>query len=52
MSQVIGFFITKLGSFISFLSSVQIVSGVSFLSFCAGLIVLMLVIHNIVLRAR
>lgn len=52
MQEIIGFFISKLGSFISFLSSVQIVSGVSFLHFCGGLIVLMLVIHNILLRAR
>lgn len=52
MQDVITFFLNKLGAFISFLSSVQIVSGVSFLHFCAGIIILMLVIHNIVLRAR
>ena len=52
MMELLQFFIARLGSFFSFLGSVQIVSGVSFLHFCAGLIVLTLVIHNILLRAR
>lgn len=52
MQEVITFFINKLGAFFTFLGSVQIVSGVSFLHFLGALLVLMLIIHNIVLRAR
>lgn len=52
MQEIITFFIGKLGAFFSFLTTVEIVSGVSLLAFLGGLIVLMLVIHNLLLRAR
>lgn len=52
MYTLFNFFLTKLGSLFSFLGSVYIVSGVSILHFLAALFILMLVIHNVLLRAR
>lgn len=48
LSNIIG----KLGSFISFLSGLEVVSGVSLLGIMGGLIILGVLINNFVLRGR
>ena len=52
MQEMISFFISKLGSFFSFLSGINLVSGVTFLGFLAGLFLIYLMIDNFLYRAR
>ena len=52
MQEMVTFFIGKLGAFISFLSGVNLVSGVTFLGFLAGLFLIYLMIDNFLYRAR
>ena len=52
IQEMVTFFIGKLGAFISFLAGVNLVSGVTFLGFLAGLFLIYLMIDNFLYRAR
>lgn len=52
MTEMLEFFIAKLGFFISWLNTLQIVEGVSLLGFLAAIFILVLIIHNLLFRAQ
>ena len=52
LQEMITFFIGKLGAFVSFFSGVNLVSGVTFLGFLAGLFLIYLMVDNFLYRAR
>lgn len=52
MTEMLGFFVSKLGSLFTWLTTVEIVSGVSLLAFFGGLFVLCVFINSLLLRGR
>lgn len=52
MTEMIAFFTGRLGSFFGWLGSLELVSGVSLLGFFGAIMVVTLLIHNLLLRAR
>jgi hypothetical protein len=52
MQSLMDFWVQCFGSWISFLGSLQIVSGVSLLAFCAALIIIAVMINSFLLRGR
>lgn len=52
MVQMLDFFVTLLPNFVSWLNSLVIAPGVSFMGFIAALFIIMLLINNFLLRGH
>lgn len=52
MQSMIDFSVSLFGSYIGFINSLEIVSGVSLLGFCAALIIIAIMINSFLLRGR
>lgn len=52
MTEMLSYFVGKLGAFITFLNTLQVVDGVSLLGVFAAFFILYLVIHNLLFRAQ